>query len=90
MYLAELPARVGAIHEAVGAADAPGLAAAAHTLKSTSGLVGATRLTEICADLEAAGRSGKAAEVADRLPLLDEETEAARLTLERPAAKAAG
>ena len=47
-------------------------------------------LAEICADLEAAGRSGKAAEMADRLPLLDEETEAARLTLERPAAKAAG
>lgn len=90
MYLAELPGRVGAIRQAVGAGDPGALALAAHTLRSTSALVGATRLAQLCGDLEAAGRAGVAGGVADRLPLLDAESAAARWTLEGGAARTAG
>lgn len=89
IYLSELPARVRDIHQAVETGNPDALAFAAHTLKSTSVLVGATGLMVLCSELEAAGRAGRAAELTDRLPFLDEESEAVRSTLEGAAAKAA-
>ena len=43
---------------AVTAGDASGITRSAHSLKSSSGNIGATVLSQICADLEAVGCGG--------------------------------
>jgi len=48
--------RLAAIRKAVERADDPALQRAAHSLKGSSGTLGATRLAEICYDLEMRGR----------------------------------
>lgn len=55
-YLRELPARVAGIAAAIAADDRTALAAAAHTLKSTSAAVGAVNLSELCLQLEQTAR----------------------------------
>ena len=49
---------IAEIHAAVGSAQTERVRAASHRLKGSSGLVGARRLVEICAKLEAAGNVG--------------------------------
>jgi CheY-like chemotaxis protein len=81
IYLAELAGRLSAIREAVLADDADSMALAAHTLKSTSALVGAGELAELCRKLEACGRRGLSAAAAGELPMLDDEVESVRRRL---------
>lgn len=52
-----LPALVS-MADAANAGNAEGLVRPAHTLKSTSAIVGALRLSAICRKLEGAGRNG--------------------------------
>jgi signal transduction histidine kinase/DNA-binding response OmpR family regulator len=56
LYEREAPALLAAMREAVAAGEADGLRRAAHKLKSTSAVLGATRLTELCRALEAEAR----------------------------------
>lgn len=58
IYIDDAPRRIAAIRDAVKRGDAPGLAESAHALRSSSGNVGAKRVVELCASLEAIGRSG--------------------------------
>jgi signal transduction histidine kinase/CheY-like chemotaxis protein len=58
-----------ALEEAVSAEDAAGMASAAHTLKSSSGQVGAARLSSLCKEIEAQARAGSLELAA---PMLDE------------------
>lgn len=46
------------LHAAIDSADAEGIVATAHTLKSSSANVGALRLADLCKTLETAGREG--------------------------------
>jgi len=55
-YLAELPRLVAQLQGAVGRGDRDSLHRAAHTLKSSSANMGALRLSQLCADLEARSR----------------------------------
>jgi PAS domain S-box-containing protein len=55
-YLRELPGRVTAIADALGSGDRAALAAAAHTLKSTSAALGAVALADLCLRLEQRAR----------------------------------
>jgi HPt (histidine-containing phosphotransfer) domain-containing protein len=57
-YLADTPQQLEAMTVAVEAEDAAALVRPAHTLKSSSATVGATRLSSLARDLEMAGRSG--------------------------------
>lgn len=57
-YLADTPAQLAAMAEAVEADDAAALVRPAHTLKSSSATVGAMRLSSVARELEMAGRSG--------------------------------
>jgi len=57
-YLADTPAQLEAMAAAVEADDAPALVRPAHTLKSSSATVGASRLSALARELEMAGRSG--------------------------------
>jgi len=57
-YLADTPAQLEAMAAAVELDDAPALVRPAHTLKSSSATVGASRLSALARELEMAGRSG--------------------------------
>ena len=56
LYLTESPKLLQKLKQAAGAANAPDIAASAHSLKSSSANVGAKVLSRYCADLEASAR----------------------------------
>ena len=56
-YLADAPALMQSIREAIASADATKLEFAAHTLKALSATFGAKSLSQICKQLEEIGRS---------------------------------
>ncbi|WP_420124659.1 Hpt domain-containing protein [Nakamurella sp.] len=53
-YLSTLDRRVAALTAALGSGDHHHVVVEAHTLKSTSALLGATALADLCGDLERA------------------------------------
>jgi HPt (histidine-containing phosphotransfer) domain-containing protein len=57
-YLADTPSQLEAMTAAVDSDDAAALVRPAHTLKSSSATVGASRLSARARELEMAGRSG--------------------------------
>lgn len=61
-FRTDAPAQVATMREGLDAADAAGVATAAHTLKSSSASLGAARLSAHCARLEAAGRRSELAD----------------------------
>ncbi len=58
LFQTEGPRLLGAVHAAIDAADHQQLAAAAHTLKSSSATLGSRDLPILCSQLEVLGRSG--------------------------------
>ena len=52
-FLSQLSVRLETMDASAAADDGPGLRFVAHTLKSTSAMLGAARLARLCADLEA-------------------------------------
>ncbi|OAB58373.1 hypothetical protein AY599_23840 [Leptolyngbya valderiana BDU 20041] len=70
LYLKEVPKLSNAMREAIASNDAISLQRTAHTLKSTSATVGATQVSEICAEIEREAVSGNLevlSEALDRL-----------------------
>ena len=63
IFLADVPSRIAAIQDALATRDVDLLAEAAHALKSGAGNVGATRLYELCDQLENAGDLNAAGEL---------------------------
>ena len=57
-FLADAPGRIAAMQAAHAAADAAGLAAAAHALKGSAANIGAARLRELSQAIEALAREG--------------------------------
>jgi HPt (histidine-containing phosphotransfer) domain-containing protein len=62
-YLRSLATQLEALGRAHEAQDLPGVAAAAHALKSASASVGALAFSAVCAALESAVREGQQAAV---------------------------
>jgi signal transduction histidine kinase/DNA-binding response OmpR family regulator/HPt (histidine-containing phosphotransfer) domain-containing protein len=58
-YLERTPHRLGEIEDSIAGEDAQSLFVAAHTLKSSSALLGCLALSDLAARLEAFGRDGK-------------------------------
>jgi HPt (histidine-containing phosphotransfer) domain-containing protein len=58
-YLADAPDLLVAMRDALAAREAAGLRRAAHTLKSTSAMLGARRLADLCRRLEDAEGSAE-------------------------------
>jgi signal transduction histidine kinase/CheY-like chemotaxis protein/HPt (histidine-containing phosphotransfer) domain-containing protein len=77
LYLQSSPDLIGRLHEAVRLGDADQVRTAAHTLKSSSANVGALKLSAICKELEALGRSASLGPAPSKL--LDVEMEFARV-----------
>ena len=59
LYLNESPKEMAALAQAVAVAAAVAIRRPAHSLKSSSANIGASAMSQLCADLEAAVRSGK-------------------------------
>ena len=81
-FAQDAPAQLAALRAAVTASDAGALRTGAHSLKGSSGAVGARRLSALCAHLESLARSGDLGgsvlgveEVADELRLVLRELE---------------
>ena len=53
VYMDELPRRVSGLMSAAATADGEGVRSAAHTMKSTSAMVGALTLSRLCSEIEA-------------------------------------
>jgi len=69
-YLSSSAGLMAVLRDAVAVSDPEALRTAAHTLKSSSAQVGAVRLSALCKELEAVGRSGSmegAAALADEI-----------------------
>jgi HPt (histidine-containing phosphotransfer) domain-containing protein len=59
LYLRALPARCGAIAQALARGDREAVVVASHTLGTASSFLGARRLAQQCGRLEAEARSGE-------------------------------
>jgi signal transduction histidine kinase/CheY-like chemotaxis protein len=70
-FLQSAPAQLQALAEAVGSGDAAALRGEAHSLKSSSANLGATRLAALARELEARGREGR---LDDAGPLVEQAT----------------
>ena len=82
MFFDDATSRLGELREAVEAGDAAGVERVAHTLKGSSGNMGATRMSVICAELQDVGASGELARAPDLLEGLEEEFGRVRPALE--------
>jgi len=74
-YMESSPKLLGTIRHSITLGDAAAMQGAAHSLKSTSGNLGATMLAEICNELEAMGRAGTTDNAILLLPVLEDEYE---------------
>jgi CheY-like chemotaxis protein len=72
-YLETTPELIENLHAAVEGDDAASLHGGAHKLKSSSGVLGATDLAELCRRLEELGRAGSTAGARDLLEALETE-----------------
>ncbi|MDD2804619.1 MAG: response regulator [Elusimicrobiales bacterium] len=81
-YLGDLDGRLQAMKAAVKAGDAEALRQAAHSLKGSSGNIGAKRLQKLCMALEMLGKSGAVGGAEETLLAAEKETAAVRGALE--------
>ncbi len=86
MFLDDATLRLEELRDAIGEADAGRVRGVAHSLKGSSGNMGATRVHEVCAELERAGESGDLAAAPRLLERLEGELALARPALEAEAA----
>jgi len=56
MYITKLPAEMAGLHERADSGDLAGLAEEAHRIKSSTAMLGATRLAGLLAELEGAAK----------------------------------
>ncbi len=89
-FLSSAAERITGIRKAVENADGPALQRAAHSLKGSSGTLGAMKMAEICSRLEVRGRDGIGIAEADTLTMtrsLDKELVRVRRTFEEQLAE---
>jgi HPt (histidine-containing phosphotransfer) domain-containing protein len=81
LYLKEAVAHLARLRDALTTKDAPVLERTAHTLKGSSGNLGAMTLSRMCADLQDFGHTPDWTRVAEILPRLEIEFEAVKADL---------
>ncbi len=72
-YRESAPGLVGTLREAAETADAEALQSSAHSLKSISANLGASRMASLCAGIEALARRSAPAEAVEVIPAVEEE-----------------
>ena len=80
-YLAEAPAMLEHIYQAMDTQDCVALSKAAHALRSSSANLGAVHLAQICTWLEEQGRLGNRLMLRDYQPLLTDKYRATKAGL---------
>lgn len=71
------------LHAAQAAGDAAGIRHVAHTLKSSSASIGAVKLSQLCADIEAVSREGRVDGLADAIAAFHREVTAVQGALKQ-------
>lgn len=71
-FLEDTPRSIEALKAGLAEDDAGQVASAAHKIKGSASTLGATRLSELCSDLETHGNDGDLQAVADRIDELEE------------------
>jgi PAS domain S-box-containing protein len=87
MFLDDASSRLTDLRGAVEAGDAPAVERVAHTLKGSSGNMGAARMAAICAELQVACASGDLGRAPELLARLEEEFGRVRPALEAEVAR---
>jgi signal transduction histidine kinase/DNA-binding response OmpR family regulator len=87
LFLSDVPPQLAALREVVKAGEAHSVGRIAHTLKGSSGSMGATRMTTICSELEEVGASGDLSRTPELLERLEEEFGRVRIALEAKMAR---
>jgi CheY-like chemotaxis protein/HPt (histidine-containing phosphotransfer) domain-containing protein len=90
LFLKDVPPQLAILREVVEGDDADSVERIAHTLKGSSGNMGAKRMAEICAQLQEAGASGDLARAPELLRRLEEEFGRVRPALEEEVARSQG
>jgi two-component system, sensor histidine kinase and response regulator len=83
LFLEDVPPQLKALREAEKREDAMSVERIAHTLKGSSGNLGAVRMEAICAELEELGRSGDVDSAPALISRLETELGRVRAVLER-------
>jgi HPt (histidine-containing phosphotransfer) domain-containing protein len=82
VYLADTPNRVALLRQAIEGGDAETCVREAHTLKSSSANLGALELSASAKEMEAAGRAGRTASLADEIGRFESQFAAVKAALE--------
>ncbi|HEX6709804.1 MAG TPA: response regulator [Rubrobacter sp.] len=82
LFLVDVPLQLAVLRKAVEAGDVPSVERIVHTLKGSSGNMGARRMGPLCTELEETVRSGELSAAPDLISSLEEEFGRARLALE--------
>jgi HPt (histidine-containing phosphotransfer) domain-containing protein len=82
-FLEGTPRFLAGLRDAASRGDAPGMQQVAHTLKSTSAMLGATGLSAQCAELERLSRAGAVPDAVSRVAAIDALCHAVTLALSR-------
>jgi HPt (histidine-containing phosphotransfer) domain-containing protein len=82
LFLRETPSELAALEEAVVQEDASRVEDLAHRLKSGTALLGATRMSSLCASLQRAGQRAELGEAAAQVAQLRHEFARVRAALE--------
>jgi len=80
-FIQDTPKLLATLRIALSQGDSLALAEAAHTLKGSSSNLGATRMQQLCAELQAHGRGTNSDHVGERLALLHAEFAAVQTIL---------
>jgi two-component system, sensor histidine kinase and response regulator len=78
IYIERSPKLIETIRNSITLGDAAAMQGAAHSLKSTSGNLGAMRVLELCKELETMGRAGITENAIPLVPVLEDEYERVR------------
>jgi CheY-like chemotaxis protein/HPt (histidine-containing phosphotransfer) domain-containing protein len=89
LFLEDAPRHLSAIEQALERRDAPALAASSHSLKSSSGHIGAMRLSAMCAALEKQARATELGQAESLVASLRAEWKAVRSEIESAMAELA-
>ena len=81
LFLDEVPKKLRALQDAVERADAPEAARVAHSLKGSSGNIGAGDMMDVCRRIDDLARTGDLAAVAPLLASLTSEYHRAELEI---------
>ena len=81
-YLGDAPDRLARLRQALEGGDAEAFAREAHTLKSSSANLGAMKISALAKEMEAAGRAGKMAQMAEPVARTEAEFALVKAALE--------